>query len=214
MNLLSFNNQKKERQKRIQKRILAFTIDIFVILFLQKALLWAYKDLLHNMMVHMPMYEKKITQAYLPLMEFFTILTVYFFYFSISLYWGQGRTLGKAILGLKVYSLSSEHGPNLLESFQRALGYLVCYMSANLLFILPVIRKDGKGLADWISGTFVVPENFKPETIKAQPVGLPYLNAYSTPIALGHDLHNQEDINSYQDESPCIDEDLVQDKAA
>jgi uncharacterized RDD family membrane protein YckC len=68
---------------------------------------------------------------------------------------GDGQTLGKLVFKLKVKSLRSSN-LTLSESFMRSFGYLFCYLNFFLLFLIPFMTKEQKGLPDWISSTSVI----------------------------------------------------------
>lgn len=60
---------------------------------------------------------------------------------------------------LRVINQADEIRPfGLKESFNRTLGYFICYITGSFLFIIPFLRQDNKGIPDWLGQTKVISE--------------------------------------------------------
>lgn len=82
------------------------------------------------------------------------------FYFTLSLYFGNGRTLGKRICRIRVVSLVHNH-VGLWHSFERALGYGASTLELGFGFFQYFIRSDRRTIHDRIAETIVVKEAIK-----------------------------------------------------
>jgi uncharacterized RDD family membrane protein YckC len=78
-----------------------------------------------------------------------------FFYFGLSLYWGQGRTLGKRLFKIRVVSLLHEH-LSIWHCFERALGYGASLLEGGFGFLQYFTDPNCRTVHDRIAGTIVV----------------------------------------------------------
>lgn len=78
-------------------------------------------------------------------------------YFAFSVYFSNGRTIGKKIFGIRIVSLVHEH-ISLWHSLERALGYGASALEAGFGFIQYFIRADRRTVHDRIAETIVVHE--------------------------------------------------------
>ena len=78
-------------------------------------------------------------------------------YFGLSTYWGNGQTLGKRLLGIRVVSLVHEK-MSLWHSFERALGYGASALEFGFGFIQYFIHRNRRTVHDRIAETVVVKE--------------------------------------------------------
>lgn len=91
--------------------------------------------------------------------ELSVISVVFFGYFFLSYYMGNGKTPGKILFRLRV--VPTENPAQLLSltsSFKRTLGYFFCYITGFILFALPYFNKNREGLPDIFSSTHVLTE--------------------------------------------------------
>ena len=79
-------------------------------------------------------------------------------YFGLSTYWGNGRTLGKRLLGIRVISLVHER-MSLWHSVERALGYGASALEFGFGFIQYFIHRNRRTVHDRIAETIVVKED-------------------------------------------------------
>ena len=83
-------------------------------------------------------------------------------YFTLSLYLGKGRTIGKRICRIRVVSLVHEH-ISFWHAFERSLGYGASALEAGFGFFQYFLRPDSRTIHDRIAETIVV---FEPHTKK------------------------------------------------
>lgn len=142
-------------------RVFAFTFDMFMIGMTSKLIMLTYKSFFTSFFYQLRYQVQESVANGLPVVHVSVLMSVFFSYFFISYYTSEGKTLGKMIFGLRVYSPTKpDLHLSLGESAKRSLGYLVCYATGLFLFVLPLLRKDQKGLPDFFSNTEVVFEDF------------------------------------------------------
>jgi uncharacterized RDD family membrane protein YckC len=81
-------------------------------------------------------------------------------YFGLSTYLGNGKTLGKWLMGIRVVSLAHER-MSLWHSFERALGYGASALEFGFGFIQYFIHPNRRTVHDRIAETIVVKEEKK-----------------------------------------------------
>jgi uncharacterized RDD family membrane protein YckC len=84
-------------------------------------------------------------------------------YFGLSTYFGNGQTLGKRLVGIRVVSLAHER-ISLWHSFERALGYGASALEFGFGFIQYFIHPNRRTVHDRIAETIVVQEERKAGT--------------------------------------------------
>tara|TARA_R110002049_G_scaffold237190_5_gene410281 strand:- start:146 stop:694 length:549 start_codon:yes stop_codon:yes gene_type:complete len=142
-------------------RVYAFTFDMFMVGMTSKLIMLTYRSFFTSFFYQLKYHVQQSVVAGLPVVHLSVLMAVFFSYFFISYYTSEGKTLGKMIFGLRVYSPAKpEIHLSLAESAKRSLGYLVCYVTGLFLFALPLFRKDQKGVPDFFSNTEVVFEDF------------------------------------------------------
>lgn len=103
--------------------------------------------------------------------EFSVITVVFFGYFFLSYYMGNGKTPGKILFRLRV--VPSERETELLsfnESIKRTAGYLFCYLTGFILFALPYFNKNRSGIPDMFSGSKVLTEDAYKAALEAKKI--------------------------------------------
>jgi uncharacterized RDD family membrane protein YckC len=78
-------------------------------------------------------------------------------YFCLSTYWGNGKTVGKKIFGIRVVSLVHDK-MSLWHLFERALGYGASALEGGFGFIQYFIHANKRTVHDRIAETIVVKE--------------------------------------------------------
>lgn len=150
-------NQKKQRSMILRKRVYSFCVDIYTIVAIKILMTMTYGHFIRTFFFQLPykMQQKLMTQ--ITLMDFAMAPIVFISYFLISYYMADGKTVGKLLFKLSVAknNLGADHLPSFKESLLRTLGYVICYLSAGVLFAVPFLRKDRRGIPDMISGTRV-----------------------------------------------------------
>lgn len=92
---------------------------------------------------------------------------VFFSYFLISTYTFEGKTLGNKWMKLNIINddypfnyESSNYAPHFKQALMRSLSYGLCYLSFGLFFLLTLLSKDRRGLADALSQTRTVSDQW------------------------------------------------------
>lgn len=144
----------------IRKRVYATTLDLFFIGLINKAMVFTYLNFMKSFYYQLPSSLQFRIENGLTEISTLSLFVVFWGYFMMSFYWGEGRTPGKILFGLKVHSMNFKyHGQfhlTLAESLKRTSGYFLCYLSFGLLYGIALLTPDKKGIPDWFSGTQVV----------------------------------------------------------
>lgn len=170
-----------KRENLLRKRIAAFSIDLFAIIFITKSFLVSYSIFLKKF--SLPIYMEIQPQWYWAYnrMELAALLSVYTGYFFLSLYLSQGKTLGKTVVGLKIISRENPGEIYWWQAATRSFTYFMCYMMGMVLFALPALNRAQKGLPDWISSTHVISQ-------EAWEEGVAFLNQQDNRKAVSLEL--------------------------
>jgi uncharacterized RDD family membrane protein YckC len=78
-------------------------------------------------------------------------------FFGLSMYFGNGRTLGKRVMGIRVVSLV-HHRMSLWHSIERALGYGASALEFGFGFVQYFIHPNRRTVHDRMAETIVVRE--------------------------------------------------------
>lgn len=151
---------KQKSRKLLKKRIMAFSIDLMAIGIFEKVALLTMKSALSGMLLYASSSIQHEVSPIIRRFELPMLLGCYVGYFFCCYLLTEGHTLGKSMMNLRVHR-PHEHGGALTprEAMMRTWGYLFCYMSAGLLFTIPMLSKSQKGIPDWLSGTIVSDED-------------------------------------------------------
>jgi uncharacterized RDD family membrane protein YckC len=76
-------------------------------------------------------------------------------YFALATYWGNGKTPGKWVLGIRVVSIVHEH-ISLWQSIERALGYGASVLEGGFGFLQYFIHPNRRTVHDRIAETIVI----------------------------------------------------------
>ena len=76
-------------------------------------------------------------------------------FFSLSLYFGNGRTIGKRIMGIRVVSLV-HHKMSFWHSIERALGYGASALEFGFGFVQYFIHPNRRTVHDRMAETIVI----------------------------------------------------------
>lgn len=142
-----------KKEAIFQRRVMAFTIDLFFIVVCTKLMVFSYTLFLQKFSY--PIYHglRDSLPYLMEYLEAVTILIFYGSYFFLSLYLSQGKTIGKTVMGLKVISHENPGEIYWWQALSRTIGYYAGYMSGLILFALPLTNKRRLGVQDWISTT-------------------------------------------------------------
>lgn len=148
------------KQQLFRHRVYAFTFDMFMVGLTSKLVMFTYTSFLRTFFHQLRFQVQDTLAKGVPLIHLSVLMAVFFSYFFISYYTSEGKTLGKMMFGLRVYSPTHPRTAlTLSESFKRTMGYLVCYVTGLFLFALPLVRSDRRGLPDFFSNTEVTFED-------------------------------------------------------
>lgn len=148
-NLISFTPDKVN----LTKRTYAFVMDLLTIVLISQSLVYNYISYLKNFFINIDM---NIHSRLLGL-DSLIFIGVFWTYFFLSMYLGEGATPGKFAMGLRVHSPHKKDTHlTLRESLIRTSAYFICYFSGMLLLAIPYITRSKKGIPDWISKTHVI----------------------------------------------------------
>lgn len=148
-----------ERKEKLKKRFYAFYIDLVTIGLIQKILVYTYVNCINDLLTSIPKFQKVSLLNHTWQLTITTLSFTFFSYFLMSLYLNHGKTLGKSLIGLRVYSSESADGDlSFSESLLRTITYTACYLTGSFLLLIPFLNKDSKGLPDYFSHTEVLSE--------------------------------------------------------
>ena len=147
----------KQSKNFMRKRVLAFCVDLYAILIIKVMMTLAYTSFFKSFFFQLPAYKQKQMIEGIQWLDLLTTPIVFFTYFVLSYFSGEGKTIGKLMFKLTVVrpDLKNDYFPTIKEALMRTLGYCACYMTLGVLFLLPFIRKDKKSLSDLFSNTTV-----------------------------------------------------------
>lgn len=91
-------------------------------------------------------------------------------YFALATYWGNGKTIGKRLFGIRVVSLVHER-MRLWDSFERALGYGASILEFGFGFIQYFIHPNKRTVHDRIAETIVIQDRKRKRTTHSPPAG-------------------------------------------
>jgi uncharacterized RDD family membrane protein YckC len=80
-------------------------------------------------------------------------------YFSLALYIGDGQTIGKRLMRIRVISLTHRH-ITLWQALERALGYGASFLEAGLGFAQFFIQRNRQCAHDRLAETIVISSNY------------------------------------------------------
>src|SRR5690606_4450194 len=125
---------------------------MFMVGLTSKLIMFTYTSFMRAYFYQLRPHVQESLTANLSLVHFSVLMTVFFTYHFVSFYTSEGKTLGKMMFGLRVYSPTQPRmALSMSESFKRTLGYTVCYVTGFVLFALPLLRQDRRGLPDFFS---------------------------------------------------------------
>jgi uncharacterized RDD family membrane protein YckC len=126
------------------RRAIGFGIDFILVSMLRKPALFLWQS-------YIPHEWERHT-----LLDLFQIVSavVLVIYFSLSLYIGNGQTIGKRIMGTRVISLTHSR-ITLWQAVERALGYGASFLEAGFGFLQYFLNRNRQCVHDRIAQTIV-----------------------------------------------------------
>ncbi len=159
----------KVKSNLLKRRVMAFCVDLYAIVMIKIMMTLAYTSFFKAFFFQLPVLKQKRMVEGLMTLDLYIAPIIFFTYFFVSYFSGEGKTVGKLMFKISVVrpDLKNDYFPNMKESFARTIAYMACYMTAGLLFLLPFFRKDQKSLADLWSKTMVMNDHELYEAMKA-----------------------------------------------
>ncbi|MBT3586486.1 MAG: RDD family protein [Halobacteriovoraceae bacterium] len=147
-------------RQHIRKRVWAFAIDLSLVLVTHKLIQLCYVYYVGNYLMAFDGPLKSLLAGNLGKIETFSTFIVFWCYFLGSYYLYGGRSVGKILFGLKVQSMTNPKQEHLSfqEVMMRSWGYFFCLQFFYLPFLACFLRRDQRGLQDWMSKTHIVNE--------------------------------------------------------
>lgn len=184
-------------RKLLSKRLYAFNIDLVMILFIEKSLMNLYALHTKQLTFFNPI---QISNLLMKPLDTLLLTTTIISYFTLSYYMFNGKSVGKSLMGLRVFSKFHPE-ITLYDSFSRSLGYFTCMVPMNILFAIPFLTKSGRGLPDWLSETEIVTENFYSHfTQEYYPASLEIHHAYENSIPLPYFMEAEENHHEIEED--------------
>lgn len=151
------SNQASQKNQVLKKRVYAFCVDLYIIVGIKLMITFAYTSFFKSFFFQLPFKKQQHLLESLMMVDVAVTPLIFFTYFLISYYSGEGKSLGKLFFKLTVAQnqLTKDYLPTFKQALFRTLGYMACYLSLGTLFLMPFFRKDRRGLPDLLSGTQV-----------------------------------------------------------
>lgn len=144
----------------LRRRVFSFFVDLFCILLTSKLLMASYLSYLNTFMYIMGDKSQYLLSSQLHKVEFSIITVVFFGYFFLSYYLGNGKTPGKVLFKLKVVPISNPiELLSFTQSLKRAICYVFCYLTGFILFAIPFFTKSRSGVPEMFSKSEVLTED-------------------------------------------------------
>ncbi len=155
----------KKIRASLLKRFASFGLDIFIIGLIKVGFVNAYQGFLNSFFFQIsPAKMQHIWDKFYVIDPLISI-SIFYGYFMFCFYSLNGKTIGKIWMKLSVIQddfregSMLNHSPDLRHAFLRATGYLMGYTSMGLLFLLPLVRSDKRGIQDILSQTVTLEDS-------------------------------------------------------
>lgn len=137
----------------VNKRINAFTIDLFLIFVLKEITVNSFVKSLDLIFFRFPFKIQYFLSTEFTVFTSITLLSIFFCYFTLFTFITNGRTPGKYIMGLRVYTKSQEI--SLTQSIIRTFSNLFSVFMFCLPFLAIMMKKNHVGISDYLAKTTV-----------------------------------------------------------
>lgn len=137
----------------VNKRINAFTIDLFLIFVLKEITVNSFVKSLDLIFFRFPFKVQYFLSTEFTVFTSITLLSIFFCYFTLFTFVTNGRTPGKYVMGLRVYTKSQEI--SLVQSMTRTFLNLFSVFTFCLPFLAVIMKKNHIGLSDYLAKTTV-----------------------------------------------------------
>ena len=146
--------------KPIIRRMMSFSFDLMMIFILKISFILSLSGFVKTFFFQLHNSAQEELIHHLQNFDVSLTFLIYWGYFSLSMYLGEGKTVGKIFFKLTVVPRNAFQENQFSLSFwscqKRTLGYLLAYLSAGLLFFINFTRKDQKGLPDLLSQSMTI----------------------------------------------------------
>ncbi len=145
--------------------MLAFVIDLVCVGLIKKLVFSAYQGFIHLIFLSNSALETRLLDD---LSEVRTPVALLLFigYFIFSFYMTNGQTIGTSAMKVMLVREgfpNSKHHLSFSDAVIRSIALVSCYILLGLPFFLAMIRLDGRGIPDILSGTFHISAKEKQE---------------------------------------------------
>lgn len=149
--------EKIQKNMILKKRVYAFCVDLYVIVGIKLMITFAYTSFFKSFFFQLPQQKQQRLLDSLMIVDLSVTPIIFFSYFLLSYYSGEGKSLGKLFFKLTVAQneLEKDYLPTFRQALLRTIGYMSCYLSLGTLFFVPFFRNDRRGIPDMLSGTKV-----------------------------------------------------------
>ncbi|PIK16555.1 RDD family protein [Halobacteriovorax sp. JY17] len=156
-NVTHLSAAKPPKKSLVKDRMYAFTMDLFLIGIINKAIMFTYLNFIKAFFFQLPLGVRANLEDKLYAVNSINFLVVFTGYFLLSYYLSEGKTPGKIMFNLKVQCPHTHSDQlSLKTSILRTIGYFVTIPTGFTLLLIPCFRKDKKGIPDWLSDSFVM----------------------------------------------------------
>ena len=148
-------------------RLWAFTIDLYSVLLLRKGVIVSFFYFIKIIMWQMPLHAKAVVLGNLPIIDGVVFMGCFYAYFFLSYFLGDGQSLGKKLLKLKIVNHNNEN----IQPWQAAIrpySHLLEVISLGSISLILHLFKSEKTLSDFVSKTRVIRENKKVATTQLE----------------------------------------------
>lgn len=145
----------------MKRRAMAFGVDFILFSVIKLGLISAYAHFMRTFFYQMPFpLQQKVTLGVYAT-NFALSMTLFWGYFIFCYWMCEGKTFGKYLFELRVVSQAKEENHlTLPEIIARTFGYFAAFMSFGALFLINFVREDKQGVADFLSRTKTIPDEF------------------------------------------------------
>ena len=141
------------------RRFYSYFIDFFLISLGNKLFMLIYSEFItnHFALLGTSVHRKLVYNLYH--LHFINLFLVFWGYFFLCQYLGDGKTFGKLCTGLKTISRNPDTASlSFQECFMRTLGHFLCMAMGMLPYCFVLLRKDYRGIPDFLGNSQVVCE--------------------------------------------------------
>lgn len=152
----NFSPSLPTRKATLKRRAYAFIVDLYAIVFINKFMAFTWNSAVNNFISNLAFGKYEAAKRLTSGIETISLPIIIASYFFFSYYLNDGRTFGKMLFNLKVYSNNKNSQLTVLEALSRSVSYILYSYFFYLPFIINFLRKDMKSITDYVSQTTVM----------------------------------------------------------